>query len=64
MKIRKTIELDPRDARAYYNRGTAYLDKEDSDRAIQDLTKAIELNPRFTQAYVNRSAAYLDKRGH
>jgi tetratricopeptide (TPR) repeat protein len=46
---------------AYYNRGLAYLNKGDDDRAIADLDKAVELAPLFFEAYCNRGLAYLNK---
>jgi tetratricopeptide (TPR) repeat protein len=36
---------------AHYNRGRAYRDKGEFDRAISDLGKAIELDPEFLSAY-------------
>lgn len=42
----------------YYNRGTAYAQKGDLLKAIQDFSKAIELNPGFAAAYHNRGLAY------
>jgi tetratricopeptide (TPR) repeat protein len=35
---------------AYYNRGFAYNDSGELDRAIADFTKAIELDPKFASA--------------
>ncbi len=51
----KAIELNPEDAMAYYNRGTAYAGLEQFDAAIADFDKAIELNPDFVEAYHNRA---------
>ena len=45
----------------YNNRGTAYDDKGDYDRAIQDFNEAIRLNPNFERAYYDRGNAYIDK---
>jgi tetratricopeptide (TPR) repeat protein len=36
---------------AHYNRGRAYRDKGEFDRAISDLGKAIELDPEFLSAF-------------
>ena len=57
----KAIEINPRDAWAYNNRGVAYLVKRQDDRAITDFTEAIELNPRLADAYNNRGLAYYLK---
>lgn len=47
---------------AFYNRGTAYLKKDEYDKAIQDYDAAINLNAQYTKAYINRGLAYR-KRG-
>ena len=57
----KAIELNPRLAMVYVNRGFAYSNIGLLDQAISDYTKAIELNPGFAGAYVNRGSAYLSK---
>ena len=43
----KAIELDPNDAAAYYNRGFAYANKGEYDKAIADVEKCIELSDDF-----------------
>jgi tetratricopeptide (TPR) repeat protein len=54
----KTIELDPYDAGAYYNRGISKHEVGDYKGAIQDYNKAIELNtPNLAQAYSNRGVS-------
>jgi tetratricopeptide (TPR) repeat protein len=45
---------------AYYERGQAYLAKDQPDRAIADFDRAIALTPDFADAYHERGAAYLD----
>src|SRR5262245_20773111 len=54
-------ETAQRLANAHYNRGVAYKDKGDLDRAIADFTEAIRLNPRHVTALGNRGAAYSAK---
>src|SRR5579884_704316 len=56
----KAIEINPKNARAYYNRGIAYQSEGKYDEAISDYTKAIEINPKDTKAYNNRGIAYQD----
>ena len=56
-----TIELNPNNAAAYNNRGTAYVKKGEFDRAIADHDKAIEFNPNYAEAYFNRGGAYKSK---
>lgn len=50
-----------KEAKDYYNRGIARLEKGEHDGAILDFTKAIEKNPRFANAYFYRGRAYLGK---
>lgn len=51
--LNKAIELDPRSARAYYNRGGLYVKKNDLARARADYQKAVELDPNHINAYYN-----------
>ena len=55
----KAIELNPKDATVYCNRGMAKHNnkKSDEDGAIADLTKAIELNPTYATAFKVRAYA-------
>jgi tetratricopeptide (TPR) repeat protein len=45
----------------YNNRGSAYDDKGDYDRAIQDFNEAIDLDPNHETAYYGRGNAYKRK---
>ena len=42
---------------AFNNRGNAYRDKGQYDRAIEDYDQAIRLNPNYAEAYNNRGLA-------
>lgn len=55
------IWRDPTDKIAYHNRGGAFLDVNDADRAIADFTKAIDLDSAYGSAYNNRGYAHLKK---
>ncbi|MFZ1990264.1 MAG: tetratricopeptide repeat protein, partial [Alphaproteobacteria bacterium] len=55
-------QLDNEDlAVEFYNRGIAYRDKGDYDRAIADYTQAIRLKPDYAKAFNNRGLAYYNK---
>src|SRR5262245_34467743 len=43
---------------AYYNRGLAYANKKDQDRAISNFDKAIETNPEDPDFFIDRGIAY------
>ena len=53
----RITELDPDDAEAYFNRGTAKGMKEDHKGSIDDYNSAIELDPHFATAFGNRGVA-------
>ena len=59
-ELTNAIQANPTSARAYYNRGRAYVGKDETNQAIGDYSKAIELNnPEIIQgAYNNRGQAY------
>lgn len=45
----------------YFNRGNAYREKGDQDRAIADYTQAVGLDPKYASAFNNRGDAYSKK---
>src|SRR5207253_6069724 len=49
----RAIRLDPRDAVAWNNRGTAYLKTGDYAKAAADLNEARRLDPQLPHAYKN-----------
>ncbi len=57
----KAIEIDPMYAKPYYNRGNAYLKKEQYNQAIQDFTKAIDIKSSYAKAYNKRGYTYFVK---
>ena len=57
----KSIELKPRVANYYNNRGIAYRKKGEAELAIEDCNKAIQLKLNFADAYINRGIAYRIK---
>ena len=54
----KAIKINPKFAKAYNNRGIAYIWKKQYDLAIADFNKAIELDPKNGKAYNNRAIVY------
>lgn len=56
----EAIRLDPRDAKAYINRGKALNDLSRYQEALVDLNKAIQLDPQYATAYNNRGIVYDD----
>jgi len=54
----KAIKSDSGNAGPYYDRGEAYTEMAEYDRAIADYSKAIELDPRHALAFFNRAHAY------
>ena len=53
----EAIEINPKYANAYNNRGAAKISLSDFKGAIEDFTKAIEINPKFVNAYFSRGIA-------
>jgi tetratricopeptide (TPR) repeat protein len=54
----KAIKINPKLAKAYNNRGIAYIWKKKYDLAIADFSKAIELDANNGKAYNNRAIVY------
>jgi tetratricopeptide (TPR) repeat protein len=57
----QAIEINPRYANAYFNRGSIFQTKGAHDGAIADFTKAIEITPRNTGAFYHRGLAHRAK---
>ena len=53
------LDIDPSYAEAYYNRGNAYNDKGEYDKAIEDCTQAIKFDPEKASYYDSRADAYM-----
>jgi tetratricopeptide (TPR) repeat protein len=56
----KVIDVNPRQAMAYYARSVCYNCKGEHDKAISDCTKAIGLNPTDARFYQHRGYVYCD----
>jgi tetratricopeptide (TPR) repeat protein len=57
----RAIQLDPKEAAIYNNRGLAKQEKGDLDAAIVDFNRAIQLNPKDAVACSNRGNTKRDK---
>lgn len=57
--LNKAVELNSKDAGAYFYRGNAYYKKGQFDKALSDYSKAIKFNPRYTNAYFSRGLHYV-----
>ena len=62
--LNNAIKLQPDAANAYCNRGSAYADLGQHQRAIEDYNKAIRLQPDLALAYNNRGGTYADLGQH
>jgi formylglycine-generating enzyme required for sulfatase activity/Flp pilus assembly protein TadD len=59
---RQTMDADnQQQAIDAYNRGNAYYQKGEFDKAIAEYSEAIGFNPEYADAYVNRGIAYFDQ---
>ena len=45
-------------ARAFFNRGRAYADRGQYDRALRDFDQAVRIDPNYADAYNSRGVAY------
>lgn len=57
----QALEIDPRSAHLFNQRGLAFHRLGDHDKALADFSAALRLEPRFAAAYHNRGAAYYAK---
>ena len=60
----EAIRLDPQYAIAYNNRGFAYDNLGQHERAIEDYDETIRLDPQYVKAYNNRGNAYYNLGQH
>lgn len=60
----EAIEVNPRNAVAYCNRGVARFFTGEHEKAIADFTSAVEINPGYTEAFCNRGGLWAKKGDH
>jgi tetratricopeptide (TPR) repeat protein len=58
----KAIDLDPKNAEAYNNRGNAYYERQQYDLALADFSAAITHRPDYRAAYFNRGNTYSEQK--
>ena len=57
-KYSQAIEAQPGLAKAYRNRGYAYLALDEDAKALADFNRAIEISPDFAEAYLGRATLH------
>jgi tetratricopeptide (TPR) repeat protein len=56
----KAIQLSPKNAYLYFDRGNLHAKQKEYADAIDDYTKALELDPNLAEALYNRGLAYIN----
>ncbi|WGV27865.1 tetratricopeptide repeat protein [Halotia branconii] len=56
----RVLQINPKDANAYYNLGRALYDQKKLDQAVATLQKAIQLNPKYVDAYIGLGIVLSD----
>ncbi|MGB3512732.1 MAG: tetratricopeptide repeat protein [Microcoleaceae cyanobacterium] len=56
----QAINLNPQNARIYYQRGNSYYGQRAYEKAIKDYTKAIQIKSNYNDAYYNRALSYYE----
>jgi len=54
---KKSIQLDPSNAEAYYNLGNILLSQNKLKQAISEYEKAVQINPEYTKSHINLAVA-------
>ncbi len=54
----RALQINPRFAQAYANRGLVYRLKNDDANALADYNRALQVNPQYANAYVRRGNVY------
>jgi len=56
--LKQTININPNDAEAYYDLGTAYGNLNRYQKEVEAYKQAININPNFAEVYCNLGVAY------
>ena len=54
----KAIQINPKYAYAYFERGDLYQDREEFEKSLADYKKALEINPKYAIVYFARGRLY------
>ena len=57
----EAVRIDPKYARAFYDRGRLFTIQGDDDAALADFTAAVRIDPDYAEAYGGRAVAYFVK---
>lgn len=57
-ELDESVRLNPEDAKAYLNRGYAYAEKGDYDRAIEDFDHAVRLCSNYETDFIDSGFAH------
>jgi Tfp pilus assembly protein PilF len=57
----QSVKMDPGNARAWFNLGSAKLDLGRMSEAFEDLSRVIEIDPNYIAAYQNRGVARMER---
>ena len=55
----RAIEINPKTAMAYSNRGNVFYNRRQYEQAMADYNRAVELSPQSANAYFNRGSVWL-----
>lgn len=58
----RAASLNPECAYVFYDRGVAYSERGDLDKAVADFNRALDLDPNLAEAYYNRGLTFLRKK--
>lgn len=62
--LTRLVKENPRDAKLFVSRGTAYHDCRMLDKALDDYSKAIKLEPKNSANYVFKADVLLEKKSY
>jgi tetratricopeptide (TPR) repeat protein/tRNA A-37 threonylcarbamoyl transferase component Bud32 len=62
--LQAAVALQPRNPAAFEQRGTAWAQRKEYDRAIRDFDEAIRLDPNYASAFIGRGNAWRNKKNY